>query len=77
MINNAAGEATKKRPVFGRLLSLSATYFQGSAMAAAGEWRDEVGSSKLTSVLLKVPSAKSAHISTHTEATQTLLTRKL
>ena len=48
--DNAAGEATRKLPVFGRLLSLSATYVQGSAMAAAGEWRDEVGSSKLTSV---------------------------
>ena len=48
-----AGEATKKRPVFGRLLSPSATYFQGSGMAAVGEWRDEVGCSKLTSVSLK------------------------
>ena len=27
--DNAAGEATKKRPVFDRLLSLSAAYFQG------------------------------------------------
>ena len=43
----------KLRPVFGRLLSLSATYVQGSAMDAAGEWRDEVGCSKLTSVSLK------------------------
>ena len=48
MHDNAAREATKKRPVFGRLLSLSATYVQGSAMAATGEWRDEVGCSKLT-----------------------------
>ena len=48
MHDNAAGEVTKKLPVFERLLSLSATYFQGSAMAAAGEWRDEVGCSKLT-----------------------------
>ena len=53
MHDNAAGEATKKRPVFGRLLSLSATYVQGSAMAAAGEWRDEVGCSKLLSVSLE------------------------
>ena len=45
MHDNAAGKATKKRPVFGRLLSLSATYVQGSAMAAASEWRDEVGCS--------------------------------
>ena len=44
MHDNAAGEATKKRPVFGRLLSLSATYVQGSAIA--GEWRDEVGSAR-------------------------------
>ena len=29
----------KSESVFGRLLSLSATYFQGSAMAAAGERR--------------------------------------
>ena len=27
--------------------------FSGSAMAAAGEWRDEVGCSKLTSILLE------------------------
>ena len=39
MHNNAAGEATKKRLVFGRLLSLSATYVQGSAIDAAGKWR--------------------------------------
>ena len=32
MTNYAAGEATKKRPVFERLLSLSATYVQGSSM---------------------------------------------
>ena len=51
--NNAAGEATNKRPDFGRLLSLSAIYVQGSAMAVAGEWRDEVGCSKLTSVSLE------------------------
>ena len=44
MHDDAAGEATKKRMVFGRLLSLSATYFQGWAMAAMGEWRDEAGS---------------------------------
>ena len=50
---NAAGEATKKRPMFGRLLSLSATYVQGSVMAPAGEWRDEVCCSKLTSVSLE------------------------
>ena len=31
---NAAGEAKKKRPIFGRLLFLSVTCFQGSAMAA-------------------------------------------
>ena len=31
---------------------LSATYVQVSAMVAAGEWRDEVGCSKLTSVSL-------------------------
>ena len=37
----------------GRLLSLSATYFQGSAMVAAGEWRYEVGCSKHTSVSLE------------------------
>ena len=49
----AAGEARKKRPVFERLLSLSATYFQGCAMAAMGEWRDDVGRSKLTSVSLE------------------------
>ena len=36
----ATVEATKKRLVFGRLMSLSATTFQGSAMAATGEWRD-------------------------------------
>ena len=53
MHGNAAGEATKKRPVFGRLLSLSTTYVQGSAMAAAGEWREEVGCSKLTIISLK------------------------
>ena len=29
MDDNAAGEATKKRPVIGRLLSLSAIYVQG------------------------------------------------
>ena len=29
MHGNAAGEATKKRPVFERLLPLSATYVQG------------------------------------------------
>ena len=43
----------KKRPVFGRLLSLSATYVQGSARAAVGEWRDKVGYSKVTSVSLE------------------------
>ena len=53
MHGDTAGEATKKRPVFGRLLSLFATYVQGSAMDAAGEWRDEVGCSKLTSVSLE------------------------
>ena len=31
-------------------LCLQHTYVQGSAMAAMGEWRDEVGCSKLTSV---------------------------
>ena len=40
MHSNAPGEATKKRHVFGRLMSLSATYFQESAMAVTGEWRD-------------------------------------
>ena len=44
----AAGEATKKRPVFGRL-----PYLQGSAMAATGEWRDKVGCSNLISVSLE------------------------
>ena len=48
MNDNDAGEAMKKRPVFGRLLSLSATFIQGSAMVATGEWRDKVGCSKLT-----------------------------
>ena len=47
------GEAMKKQPVFGRLLSMSAIYVQGSAMASVGEWRDEVGCSKLTSISLK------------------------
>ena len=42
-------------------------------MAAVGEWRDEVGRSKLTSISL----VNSAHISTYTEATQTLLTWEL
>ena len=53
MHDNAAGEATKKRLLFGRLLSMSAANFQGSAMAATGEWSDEVGCSKLTSVLFE------------------------
>ena len=53
MHDNAAGEATKKQPASGRLLFVSATYFQGLAMAAAGEWRDEVGCSKLSSVSLE------------------------
>ena len=43
----------KKRLIFGRLLSLSATYVQGSAMDAAGEWRYEVSCSKLTSISLE------------------------
>ena len=46
--NNAAREATKKQLVFCGLLSLSATHFQGSPMAAAGEWRDELCCLKLT-----------------------------
>ena len=29
-----------KRLVFGKLMSLSAKFFQGFAMAATGEWRD-------------------------------------
>ena len=56
--DNAAGEAMKKRPVFGRLLSLSATYVQGSAMAAAGEWRGEVGCSKLSNVSPAAPTCR-------------------
>ena len=52
MHNNVAGEATKKGLVFDRLLSLSETYFQGSAMAAMGEWRDELCCSKLTSGII-------------------------
>ena len=51
-----------------RLLSLSATYIQESGMAAAGEWRDEVGCSKLLTQTqayrLNVPSVNSAHIFT-------------
>ena len=35
--NRAAGEAMKKQQGFGRVMSLSAVYFQGSAMAAMGE----------------------------------------
>ena len=52
--NKAAGalnfEGTKKRLVFGRLLCLHvcATYLQGSAMAAMGEWKDERWCSKVT-----------------------------
>ena len=56
-------------------------------MTAASEWRDEVGGSKLTNVFLdravrlapftRLPSVNSVHISTHTEATQTLLTWEL
>ena len=46
-------------------------------MAAAGEWREKVGCLKLTSSS-NVPSINSAHnISTHTEATQILLTWEL
>ena len=40
MHNNVAGEGTKKRLVFGRLLSLSVTYFEGSAIAAMGGRRE-------------------------------------
>ena len=69
MHDNAAGEATKKRPMFGRLLSLSATYVQGSAMAAVGEWRDEVGCSNSQAYRSNVPSVNCAHIFTDTEAT--------
>ena len=46
--DNAAGEARKKRLVFDRLLSVFAIYFQGSAMAAKGERKDELCCSKLT-----------------------------
>ena len=53
MHDNAAEEAAKKWLVFERLLSLSATYFQGWAMAAMGEWRDDVGRSKLTCISLE------------------------
>ena len=48
--------------------------FQGSAMAAMGEWRDSL---KSYSYCLIVLSISSAHISTYTEATQTLLTWEL
>ena len=37
MYSNTPGKAMKKRLVFGRLMSLSAKYFQGSAIAATGE----------------------------------------
>ena len=36
MHDNSDGEAMKKRLVFGRLLSLSASYCQGSGIAATG-----------------------------------------
>ena len=70
MHDNAAGEAMKKRPIFGtRLLSLSATNFQGSAMVAAGG--GETGRllethKRITRMCVSV---NSAHVSTHTEAT--------
>ena len=49
---NAAGEATKKRLVFGKLLCLcTTTYLHGSAVAAMGEWRDEQWGSKNTSYI--------------------------
>ena len=67
MHNNAAGEAIQMRLVFGGLLLLSATYFQGSAMAGMGKWRDELCCYSLLSI-------SSPRISTYTEATQTLLT---
>ena len=50
MHDNPTGEATKK---LGRMLSLSAMYFQERAMVGMGEWRDEVGRSKFTSVSLE------------------------
>ena len=45
-------EAMKKWLVSGRLMSLSATYFQGSAMAATGEWTDGLRYLKVTFALL-------------------------
>ena len=52
MRNNDAGENTKKQLAFVDGLSLSATYFQGSAMAGTGERRDKLCCSKLTYALL-------------------------
>ena len=49
---NAPGEATKKQLVFGRLMSLSATCSQESAMATTGEWIDNLFCVKLTLALL-------------------------
>ena len=73
MHDNAAGEATKKRPVFGRLLSLSATYVQDQPglLRVSGETRSAAQNSQAyLSNMLSVNS-------THTEATQTLLTWEL
>ena len=70
-MKNAAGEATKKRPVFGRLLSLSATYFQQSPwlLRVSGETRWAARNSQVYHS--NVPSINSTHISTYTEAIYT------
>ena len=64
--DDATGEATKKRLVFGKSLSLSATTFQGSAMAATGEQRDKLCSHAHCSIVPSV--TDSACISTYTKA---------
>ena len=53
-----------------RLLFLSATCFQGSAMAATGEWRDAQNSHAHRSI---VPYINSTHISISMEGAQSLL----
>ena len=78
--NDTAGEAMKKQLAFGRLKSISTTYFQESAMVTMGEWRDGLYMllethvhisrlCRLSPALVRIP--------TYTKPSQTVLTWEL
>ena len=78
MHDNAAGKAMKERLVVGRLLSLCLQHMfkdQPWLLQVSGETRSVARNSQ--AYRSNVPSVNSAHISTHTDATQTLLTWEL